>query len=104
MKPGFTIISQDQITFLVDKLIYLERVIGELNEKVTNIDHLDKWLTIKETSKVLKVGEAQIRNYAKAGLLTKHYIGEGDKLLRFDRDEVLELPKKLNVPLLRKRS
>jgi len=104
MKPAFTIMSEDQVMLIFDKLIYLERVYTEINARLANIEKLDKWLTIKEAAKVLKVGEAQIRNYAKSGLLQKHYIGEGEKLLRFDRDEVLELPKKLNAPLLRKRS
>lgn len=104
MKPqGVTLISQDQINHLISEMEAMREFIESLSEKINNIERLNKWLTINESAKFLSVTPSQVHKYAKAGHLTKYHIGEGNKLLRFDRDEVMTLPERLNVRLLRKR-
>lgn len=49
------------------------------------------YVTKKEAARLLSCSPSTIDNYARAGILTRHYVG---KAVRFDRQQVLGLAKR----------
>lgn len=76
--------TPEDLRALIDEAV-TTAVSAAIGEAVTDNDELPEYLTRKQVADYLACSIATVDNYARQGLLTKHYIGNTP---RFKRDEV----------------